>query len=349
MSRLARLAGGPAKGAVALANDAGEVYRKGRGNLTPQKGRPVADGVWSVEAPELTFSWSIGRTWLDTTGARSALASARPELVLRMSPCSSTRLRFSSRRSRTSARVGSPLASCHMTIGSWLGENGGTLPGAVLDYLQDVGRLVGALAPEQEIVDQQDVGARPGGDQAGEAHELVTSVLAEGVFTMARNPVRVVGCRALREPVSELVAPGAHGGGRQVPELDTIEPGKNVQPHEPVVLAAGGRCQVGPGLHPPVGVLLESLAAEVRVDPGTTSDLGLLDAQPRGRVSLGTKGMVGLVPRTPEEVTSLLAAASELADVAEAAPSRRAFAAGLRDVHLTRQQLPVRFTSPSVV
>jgi len=58
----------------------------------------------------------------------------------------------------------------------------------------------------------------------------------------SQDPVGAVGCRALREPVSELVVPGKHGGGSQAPELDTTELRKNVQPQEPVVLAAGGPC-----------------------------------------------------------------------------------------------------------
>ncbi len=182
---------------------------------------------------------------------------------------------------------------------------------AVISATEATGRSAAAVEPAPFTVQRP---SRCRGDLA-----ISSSVTA--VLTMARRTLQA--SSAVEPSGTSREARGTRNArcGREAPELDTAELRKNVPPQEPVVLAAGGPCQVGAGLHPPVGVLLESLPAGTRVDPGATSDLGLLDAQPRRRVCLGTKRVVGLVPRPSIGVARLVAAKSELADVAEVAPS----------------------------
>jgi len=47
-------------------------------------------------------------------------------------------------------------------------DDGGTQPDAVLDHLEQVGSLVGGERPQQEVIEDQDVGAGPSGHQPRE-------------------------------------------------------------------------------------------------------------------------------------------------------------------------------------
>ena len=184
-----------------------------------------------------------------------------------------------------SAMVGSPRASCQMAIGSWLVKMVERSPARSSMTSSSVGGLVGGERPEQQVVDDQDLDAGPGGHEAGEAS------VGPGDGELVEH--------ARAAQVEGGVAPADGGVGEGTGEVRLAE---SRWPHDDQAGGGSHPVRTRPGRGP--GPVEAALAAEVDVfDDGVAAQLGRLQVALRGagsraRSARGRRAARGVLRRT---------------------------------------------------